>query len=182
MKVAEAKRFRVYLFGGANGVAARAAEKLRSDLPRLHIVGMSSPRINLAEPASSRQAILEEVRKTAPDIVLVALGAPKQELWINEVASSLRPAVLLGIGASLDFLAGTAHRAPAWMSAVGLEWAYRLAHEPRRLWRRYLVQDPKFLGILRDDLRKQRPELDPGWMNNKMLGSRVVSPNGEFKP
>jgi N-acetylglucosaminyldiphosphoundecaprenol N-acetyl-beta-D-mannosaminyltransferase len=85
--------------------------------------------------------------------VLVALGAPKQEIWIDLVRDELRPTVLFGIGASLDFLAGTIPRAPRWMSQSGIEWIFRLAREPRRLWRRYLVRDPKFVLIVGRGLR-----------------------------
>jgi N-acetylglucosaminyldiphosphoundecaprenol N-acetyl-beta-D-mannosaminyltransferase len=156
MALAEAKGFRVYLLGGGDGVAEQAARNLRRKHPQLAIAGTASPRIDMRQPASQRQSIVDEIQKTAPDLILVALGAPKQELWIHEVAEALRPAVLLGVGASIDFLAGTARRAPRWISAAGLEWLYRLVHEPRRLWRRYLVQDPAFLGILLGDLRARR--------------------------
>jgi N-acetylglucosaminyldiphosphoundecaprenol N-acetyl-beta-D-mannosaminyltransferase len=159
MNVAEARGFRVYLLGGAGGVARRAARNLQRMHPRLAIVGAASPRIDLCEPRDCRQDIVDGIRKAAPDLVLVALGAPKQELWMHEALDVLRPAVLFGIGASIDFLAGTARRAPAWMSAAGLEWLYRLAREPRRLWRRYLVRDRRFLGILlRELLARRRPE------------------------
>lgn len=156
MQLAEAEGFRVYLLGGADGVAQRAALNLQRMHPRLVIAGTASPQIDLREPASQRRGIIDAIHAAAPDLVLVALGAPKQELWIHESAEALRPAVLLGVGASIDFLAGTARRAPSWISAAGLEWLYRLAHEPRRLWRRYLVQDPKFLGIIVGEWRAQR--------------------------
>lgn len=148
MSLAAARGFSVYLLGGGPGVARRAADRLREMHPDLVIAGASSPRIDLGEPQALRLRIADEIREAAPDLVLVGLGAPKQELWIHEVAESLRPAVLLGVGAAIDFLAGTAQRAPRWMSDAGLEWAYRLAREPRRLWRRYLVRDPGFLGIV----------------------------------
>jgi N-acetylglucosaminyldiphosphoundecaprenol N-acetyl-beta-D-mannosaminyltransferase len=92
--------------------------------------------------------VVARVRAAKADLVLVGLGAPKQELWIDQVRSALEPAVLLGVGASLDFLAGTIPRAPRWMSRSGLEWLYRLGREPGRLWRRYLVRDPKFLLVM----------------------------------
>jgi N-acetylglucosaminyldiphosphoundecaprenol N-acetyl-beta-D-mannosaminyltransferase len=88
--------------------------------------------------------------------VLVAFGSPKQELWIHHHREQLGAAVAVAIGASLDFVAGRVKRAPAWMSRAGLEWVYRLAQEPRRLWRRYLVNDPKFLGILLRELARRR--------------------------
>jgi N-acetylglucosaminyldiphosphoundecaprenol N-acetyl-beta-D-mannosaminyltransferase len=100
--------------------------------------------------------VLDRIRAATPDLVLVALGAPKQELWIAEAAPDLRPAVLLGIGAAVDFVAGVARRAPGWMSASGLEWFFRLAQEPRRMWRRYLVRDPEFLVIVLRDLLRSR--------------------------
>ncbi len=146
--------WRVFLLGGAEGIAAVAASNMKLVAPGLEIVGTSSPRINLDEPPERRAAVVEAVRATSPDLVLVAFGAPKQELFIAEVREALRPAVLLGIGASLDFLAGVVPRAPAWMSKHGLEWAFRLAREPRRLWRRYLLRDPKFAFILLRSMRK----------------------------
>jgi N-acetylglucosaminyldiphosphoundecaprenol N-acetyl-beta-D-mannosaminyltransferase len=148
MELAAAEGFRVYLLGGAPGVAQLAEQNLRRQHPDLAIVGTASPRIDLEEPKAQREHVLEAIRSAAPDLVIVGLGAPKQEIWIHEVADALRPAVLLGVGAAIDFLAGTARRAPKWMSAAGLEWAYRLTREPRRLWRRYLVRDPRFLGIV----------------------------------
>jgi N-acetylglucosaminyldiphosphoundecaprenol N-acetyl-beta-D-mannosaminyltransferase len=140
--------WRVYFLGGAPGVAALARDKLRESLPRLQVVGVDAPAIHVDDPAERRAEVVARVREARPDLVLVALGAPKQEIWIDQTRSDLRPAVLLGVGASLDFVAGTIPRAPRWLSRVGLEWAFRLSREPRRLWRRYLVRDPRFLVIL----------------------------------
>jgi N-acetylglucosaminyldiphosphoundecaprenol N-acetyl-beta-D-mannosaminyltransferase len=170
MARAAARGWRVFLLGGAEGVADRAAANLVSTYPALNIVGTSSPRIAAADPRArtnrasgdpprhdrrhgeqERHALVESIRATNPDVVLVGLGAPKQELWIHEAARALAPAVLLGVGASIDFLAGTARRAPPWMSRMGVEWTYRLAQEPRRMWRRYLVRDPKLIGIVLGD-------------------------------
>jgi N-acetylglucosaminyldiphosphoundecaprenol N-acetyl-beta-D-mannosaminyltransferase len=148
--------WRVFFLGGADGVAEAAKSRLELTAPGLRVVGTLSPRINLDEPPERRAAVVEAVRATSPDLVLFAFGAPKQELFIAEVKEALRPAVLLGIGASLDFLAGVVPRAPAWMSRHGLEWAYRLAREPRRLWRRYLLRDPKFAVILMRSIRDAR--------------------------
>jgi len=140
--------WRVYFLGGAPGVAALARDKLREALPRLQVVGVDAPRIDIDEPATSQSALLERIRAVSPHLVLVALGAPKQEIWIDLVRDHLRPAVLFGVGASLDFVAGTIPRAPPWMSDWGFEWLFRLTREPRRLWRRYLVRDPKFVLIV----------------------------------
>jgi N-acetylglucosaminyldiphosphoundecaprenol N-acetyl-beta-D-mannosaminyltransferase len=140
--------WRVYLLGGGPGVAALAREKLREQLPRLEVVGVDAPRIDGDGGSADREAILARIRAASPDVVLVGLGAPKQEIWIDTVRDELRPAVFLGIGASLDFVAGTLPRAPQWVSQLGLEWAFRLSREPRRLWRRYLLRDPKFVAVL----------------------------------
>lgn len=146
----------VFLLGGGQGVPESAKERLLGSMRALRIVGTMSPRIDMDEPPERRASIIEAVRAAKADIVLVGFGAPKQELFIAEAQDMLRPAVLLGVGASIDFLAGTVARAPRWMSKSGLEWAYRLGREPRRLWRRYLLRDPKFAWILLRSFRSDR--------------------------
>jgi N-acetylglucosaminyldiphosphoundecaprenol N-acetyl-beta-D-mannosaminyltransferase len=142
------RRWRVCFFGGAEGVGAKARDRLRETLPALQVVGVEAPRVDVDAPAEERDGLLAPIVAMKPDIILVALGAPKQEIWIDRNRDALRPAVLLGIGASLDFIAGTIPRAPRWMSRAGLEWLFRLSREPRRLAYRYLVRDPRFLRIL----------------------------------
>ncbi|MEI9953210.1 MAG: WecB/TagA/CpsF family glycosyltransferase [Pseudomonadota bacterium] len=104
--------------------------------------------MDVSEGGAQPDDVSERIRLAEPDLVLVALGAPKQELWSHLRAESLKPAVLIGVGASLDFVAGIQKRAPRWMSNVGLEWLYRLGQEPRRLAARYLLRDPEFCLIL----------------------------------
>ena len=86
--------------------------------------------------------------------MLVAFGAPKQELWIDRFNDRIRPAVAIGVGGSLDFVAGQVRRAPAWMSRSGLEWLFRLLQEPQRMWRRYLIEDPVFVVIVAQSRRR----------------------------
>lgn len=150
---AVARRWRVYLLGGGEGVAARAAERLKVDAPGLEIVGIDARTIDLDRGPTDHAGLVAGLTAARPDLVLVALGCPKQEIVMHRIAGAVCPAVCVGIGAVLDFLAGTVPRAPRWMSAAGLEWLYRLAREPRRLWRRYLVRDPRFVAILLRDLR-----------------------------
>jgi N-acetylglucosaminyldiphosphoundecaprenol N-acetyl-beta-D-mannosaminyltransferase len=140
--------WRVFFLGGKPGVAQQAASRLRAERPSLEVVGAESPTVDMDGPVEARRALHELVRSARPDVVLVALGSPKGELWAHEARDELRPAVIVGIGAGLDFIVGTARRAPPWMSNAGLEWLYRLVHEPRRLWRRYLVRGPRFLRHL----------------------------------
>lgn len=142
---AAARGFGVYLLGGPPGVAAEAAAVLEQRGVR--VVGHEAPRIGLT-PLDDEPAILARIAAAAPQLLFVALGAPKQELFIARAAPKLGPVVALGVGASLEFLVGRVRRAPRWMSRAGLEWLYRLAQDPRRLGRRYLIDDPAFLRIL----------------------------------
>jgi N-acetylglucosaminyldiphosphoundecaprenol N-acetyl-beta-D-mannosaminyltransferase len=144
---------RVYLFGAKPGVAEKAAERLRGD--GVVVAGTASPFVGLtAQP--DEDEIVAQVRAARPDLVLVALGSPKQERFIHRRARQLAPAVCIGVGATLDFLAGTVRRAPRWMSRAGLEWLFRLVQEPRRLARRYLWNDPRFALIVWRTLQAPR--------------------------
>jgi N-acetylglucosaminyldiphosphoundecaprenol N-acetyl-beta-D-mannosaminyltransferase len=138
----------VYLLGGAEGSVERAAEAA-ARRTGARIVGADSPRVDLTGAGEGEgAAALERVRAARPDLLLVGLGAPKQEIWIHRHRAKLGSTVALGVGAAIDFLAGRVPRAPRWMSRAGLEWAFRLGREPRRLARRYLVEDPEFLVIV----------------------------------
>jgi N-acetylglucosaminyldiphosphoundecaprenol N-acetyl-beta-D-mannosaminyltransferase len=138
--------WRVYLLGGRPGAAEETARQFR-ELHGVEVVGVEAPRIDLADEAGD-PAIIERIRRSRADLVFVALGAPKQELWSERVRARVQPAVLVSVGASFEFIAGQVPRAPAWLSRIGGEWLFRLAQEPRRLWRRYLVDDPRFVGIV----------------------------------
>jgi N-acetylglucosaminyldiphosphoundecaprenol N-acetyl-beta-D-mannosaminyltransferase len=98
--------------------------------------------------------ILEKIQLAAADIVFVALGAPKQELWMHRNAQQLKSGLLLGIGAALEFCAGTVQRAPVWMQRMGAEWIFRLCQQPRRLMRRYL-RDTQIFWIIFREWRKR---------------------------
>ena len=140
------KKWRVFLLGGAEGSAEIAAKKLEA--MGVPIAGLAAPRVPESTSFEAHAALADEIAATKPDLVFVGLGAPKQELFATAVRDRLRPAVLLGVGASIDFLAGSVPRAPAWISRSGLEWLYRLGREPRRLWRRYLLRDPQFFALI----------------------------------
>lgn len=127
----------LYLLGARPGVAVRAGEILQQRYPGLRIVGHYSP------PVSSifemDPVVLEHINAAKADILLVAFGNPKQEKWINMHRHELRCGVAIGVGGTFDFVAGQVKRAPAWMQRAGLEWLYRLVQEPRRLWKRYVL-------------------------------------------
>ncbi|GEJ58059.1 WecB/TagA/CpsF family glycosyltransferase [Anaeromyxobacter diazotrophicus] len=154
---AAARGWRTYLLGGAPGVADEAAARLRARFPALVVAGADAPRLTVDGAGDESAAALARLAAARPQLVLVALGAPKQELWIHRHRAALAPAVAVGVGAALDFAAGRVRRAPRWVSRAGLEWLWRLAREPRRLWRRYLMQDPAFAAILWRALRARRP-------------------------
>lgn len=141
------EKLRVVLLGGGPGVAELAAKNLNARLPELEIVDTLAPRIGLSATDEERECV-ERLVKAKADLIFVCLGAPKQELFSDRNRQRLAPAVLIGFGAAVDFAAGTMPRAPAWMSKAGLEWAFRLGREPRRLAARYLLRDPEFFKIV----------------------------------
>lgn len=147
-------KWRVAFLGAAPGVAEKAAEIARQTWGT-DVVSTEAPMVDLKDTAQL-DGIATRLVAARADLVLMAFGAPKQELLIARIAEQVRPAVLLGIGASLDFIAGTVKRAPPLFRKTGFEWLYRLGQEPRRLWRRYLVNDPKFALILLRSLRESR--------------------------
>ena len=153
MERATQKNWRVYFMGAGPGVAQKAADEVHRRYGT-NVVGCDSPKVSVDPAASQNAEAIEKIKAAKPDIVLVALGAPKQEIWMHRCAAQYAPAVAFGIGAGLDFIAGTVKRAPKWMSNNGLEWAYRLTREPKRMWRRYLVNDPRFLLILARTMKR----------------------------
>jgi N-acetylglucosaminyldiphosphoundecaprenol N-acetyl-beta-D-mannosaminyltransferase len=147
---------RFYLYGGRNqGALVQLALNLRRRYPGLKIVGGYSPS-HRPLTTEERDAVADEINHSRADIVWVGIGVPKQEKWMAQMRPLLECPVLVGVGAAFDFHAGLVPQAPAWMQASGLEWAYRLAHEPRRLWRRYLRYNPRFVGAFAIQLAEQR--------------------------
>lgn len=127
---------RVFFLGAAPGVAAEAAARLRTEYPSLNIVGHYAPPFADLLDMDHAQ-IVQRIRDAQPDILLVSFGCPKQEKWIAMNYRALGVPVAIGVGATIDFLAGRVKRAPEWMRRSGTEWIYRLVQEPRRLFRRY---------------------------------------------
>jgi len=155
--VAAAEGLSIYLLGGQPGAAEACAHTLSARHPSLRIAGVHCPEPGFHLGLGRNRKVIETVRRAAPDILFVALGTPKQEYWIHRHHRELGVPVSIGVGAAFDFLAGAARRAPAWMQRRGLEWLYRLCCEPRRLWKRYLLDDSPFLFlVMRHALRKER--------------------------
>ena len=147
----------VFCFGAAEGVAEKAARKLREQYPGLEVAGCYSPPVGFERDPVENERAMNAIRSASPDICFVALGCPKQELWLLRHSKDLGVPVSLGIGAGLDFVAGKVRRAPRCVQRIGLEWLWRLLQEPRRLWRRYLVEDALFLSLVWRDFRGTTP-------------------------
>jgi N-acetylglucosaminyldiphosphoundecaprenol N-acetyl-beta-D-mannosaminyltransferase len=148
---------RMYLDGGRNqGALAQLTLNLRQRHPGLQIVGGSSPPFRPLTDAEEN-AIVSEINRSEADVVWVGIGVPKQEKWMARMRERLDASVLIGVGAAFDFHAELVQQAPAWMQRSGLEWAFRLATEPRRLWWRYARYNPMFVaGFARQYLRQRR--------------------------
>lgn len=140
-------QLRQYIYGGAPGVAERAARRLERLVPGVEVVGAASPPFGPVE-ALSGDDLRGELERTKPHVLWVGLGAPKQDLWMARMSKTLPVPVMIGVGAGIDYLAEAKPAAPALLRHVGLEWAFRLAAEPKRLWRRYLFSNASFVWLL----------------------------------
>jgi N-acetylglucosaminyldiphosphoundecaprenol N-acetyl-beta-D-mannosaminyltransferase len=141
------KGYRVFLLGSKPGIAKKAAEKLTTWVPGLIIAGYDH---GYFKDHKSDQ-IIDRINATHSDILLVAMGNPKQELWIARHLNRLNVPVCMGVGALFDYFGGFAKRAPRWMLNANMEWIFRLLIEPKRLWKRYCIGNPKFiLRVWRD--------------------------------
>jgi N-acetylglucosaminyldiphosphoundecaprenol N-acetyl-beta-D-mannosaminyltransferase len=136
-----------FYLGGAPGVADQLAVTLQARFPGLPVAGTRCPPFRTLSPAEE-DSMIEQINAAAAHIVWVGLGSPKQDLWMQRFRSRLNAPLLVAVGAAFDFFTGRQKQAPRWMQQTGLEWAFRLAGEPRRLWRRYLIYNPKFLWQL----------------------------------
>jgi N-acetylglucosaminyldiphosphoundecaprenol N-acetyl-beta-D-mannosaminyltransferase len=136
-----------YLYGSDPQTLATLRDRLAAEYPSARVVGSSSPPFRT--PTDEELAAdISAIRASGADIVWVGLGMPKQELWMHQVRDQLPGVTLIGVGAAFDFVAGTKRQAPSWMQRVGLEWLFRLLQEPRRLWRRYVINNPVFVLVL----------------------------------
>jgi exopolysaccharide biosynthesis WecB/TagA/CpsF family protein len=154
--LAASRRWRVFFLGAAPGVAAAAAAASLDAHPGL-VVGGSRDGY-FADGESKRVA--DEIRATRSDVLLVAMGNPRQEIWLDEWLDATGARLGVGVGAFFDFSAGRVRRAPAWMNRVGAEWLFRLAQEPRRLGRRYLIGMPLFLVRAAAEAARSRGQAD----------------------
>jgi N-acetylglucosaminyldiphosphoundecaprenol N-acetyl-beta-D-mannosaminyltransferase len=143
---AERDGHRIFLYGGSDDVLGKLTGKLAALFPALQIAGTHAPPFR---PLTDEEDALvsRAIRDSGADIVFVGIGAPKQERWMWAHRAALPGVVMFGVGAAFNFHSGCVRQAPRWMQSHGLEWFYRLLMEPRRLWRRYLLQTPLFLPL-----------------------------------
>jgi N-acetylglucosaminyldiphosphoundecaprenol N-acetyl-beta-D-mannosaminyltransferase len=148
---------RMYLYGGRNqGALVQLALDLRRRFPGLRIVGGYAPPFK-ALSDDEEGWIVRQINRSGADVVWVGTGQPKQEKWMRRMRERLAPPLLIGVGAAFDFHAGLVPQAPLWMQNLGLEWSFRLAHEPRRLWRRYARYNPRFIAGFARQYAQARP-------------------------
>ncbi len=144
-----ARGYRQFYFGGAPGVAADLARRLEARFPGLQTAGLLCPPFR-ALTASEEEDMIAGLNAAQADIIWVGLGSPKQDLWMAQYRARLTAPLLIGVGAAFDFLTERKPQAPRALREAGLEWLFRLVSEPRRLWRRYVLYNPKFvLGLAR---------------------------------
>jgi len=141
------KGYRHFLYGGNQDVNRQLIHNLRSRFPGINIVGHWAPPVR-EKGRKEDEDILTMINNAEPDILWIGLGSPKQEYWMKDHRDLLEVPVMVGVGAAFDFLSGAKKQAPRWMQRSGLEWLFRLANEPGRLWRRYLIGNSRFAALL----------------------------------
>ena len=157
--LANEKSFKVFFMGAREGVAARAAMNLKKRYPNLQLVGIYSPPMNFEHDAEENLRIVDMINKSKPHILFVGVGSPKQEKWFYKNFDKLDINVAIGVGASFDFVAGSVKRAPLIFQKNGMEWFWRFLQEPKRLFKRYFIRDPRFFWIGIKQIYNQKKEV-----------------------
>lgn len=147
-EVAAQKKYTIFIIGGKEGIAEQAKQKLKAKLPGIQIVGTYAPPFGFENDKKELDKINHIISDTHPDLLIVCFGCPKQEKWIYENISKYDAKVSVCAGATVDFLAGNINRAPRWMSDHGLEWFYRFLQEPKRMFKRYFIDDIQIVKLI----------------------------------
>ncbi len=143
LEVAQAKRYRLYFLGATEEVVRLTVSNLQKQYPGINIVGWHNGYFDLDNDAK----LVEQIKRSNPDVLFVAMSSPLKEFFIHKNWQHFASTICLGVGGSFDIIAGKCNLAPAWISRLGLEWFYRLAQEPRRLWKRYTVTNLQFIRL-----------------------------------
>ena len=143
--IAEENDFSIGFYGGKQEVLDDISEQMKNDFPNLKVSYTHSPPFRPLTDEEDRE-ITDHITESETDILFVGLGCPKQERWMALHSGKIN-SVMIGVGAAFDFYAGNVKESPEWMRKVGLEWLFRLTQEPKRLWRRYIILNPRFLAL-----------------------------------
>lgn len=168
---------KIFLLGSSQGVAAVAMDKINEKVGREIVVGAHSPSFQFLDDTEENESIIRLINHSKATVLAVGVGAPKQEKWLLEYRDRLpQIKVAMAIGATIDFEAGHTNRAPVWVGSLGLEWLYRLMREPKRLWKRYLLEDTVFFWLL---LSRQLSESK--LFKNKLFENKLFSHKADRK-
>ena len=148
IELAATQGYSVFFLGAKPGVGDQAAKKLLIKYPGFKYVGFYSPPFGFEKNIKETAKIIETINLAKPDIVIAGMGSPKTEIFLEKVYMELDASVSLSIGAAIDFFAGTVKRCPQWMNKIGMEWFYRFLKEPRRMFKRYFMEDVRFLSLV----------------------------------
>ena len=148
-EVAAEKGYKIFIIGGKDGIAERAKQKLEAKHPNIRIVGTYAPPFGFEKNEKELNKINQMISEVQPDLLIACFGCPKQEKWIYENIEKYDAKVSVCAGATVDFLAGNVKRAPRWMSEHGLEWFYRFLQEPKRMFKRYFIDDVKIIRLIK---------------------------------
>lgn len=146
-KLAAQKGYLIFLLGSAEGVAAKAAENLKKNNPGLRVAGVYSPPYGFEKDKNEIDKINKMLFNSKADMLFVGMGVPKQDIFIYENMNKYQIPMSFSIGATIDFEAGIQKRAPKWVNHIGMEWLYRLAHDPKRMFKRYIIDDMKIFKL-----------------------------------
>ena len=156
LRRASQKQFSSFFYGDTEQTLAALRDKLSRDYPGHRIAGAYSPPFRSLS-SQEEDEIIDHINSTKPDVLWVALGMPKQDIWIHQRLSRLKVPVAVGVGAAFAFVAGTVPRCPEWIGNAGFEWVYRFLKEPRKLWRRDILDGPRFIFHAGLELLRREP-------------------------
>ncbi len=139
--------YSVFILGAGEGIAQKAADNMKNKYKGLEVVGCYSPKYGFESDKKEITNIINQINEVNPDILVSGMGSPKTEIFLNQYLDSMNTHVALSVGAAIDFMAGNVKRCPAWINKIGFEWLYRVAKEPKRMFKRYFVDDFKIFKL-----------------------------------
>ncbi|MED3941481.1 WecB/TagA/CpsF family glycosyltransferase [Priestia megaterium] len=154
-KLARSENHRIFIFGSQPGVADKVAKMYKEKFGETFCIGTYSPPFGFEKDPIELKHCIDKINDFAPDLLLVSLGSPKGEFFIHNNSHLLKVPVSIQVGAAIDFMAGTVKRAPIWMQKLSLEWFYRFIKEPKRMFKRYFVNDMYFMKLIVEEIRKK---------------------------